>query len=409
MSSETNPKQILAWIGVLLVLGFSFWFGSKALREAKPASGDGLPGGRPPSTVIVKPVEEKEMVKTLKVTGSLRASQRAEVAAREAAAIDSVAVDEGDLVKSGDVLATLDGRRLLAQLAEAEAALTAAKAELTQRVAENERADKDAKMMAGLWEQQAIAERVFLDSVSAAKVANSRVDAANESISAAQKRLELLKVRRTDLEVSAPFDGRVVARHAEIGEWVTAGDPVVTLVSTGEIEAWLQLPERFTTEIKNETPESVELSLPGQAEPLRAEKFSVIGDVEGRSRRFNLIARIPDPENLLTPGTSVEAVVPIGKPELSLVVSSDAVLKSYAGSYVYVAAPQESFPPIATRIPVDVMFDRDGEAVLAPGGLKVGDSVIVEGNERLFPNTPLDPHPFAEARAGQSGGEPPGP
>ena len=409
MSSETNPKQILAWIGVLLVLGFSFWFGSKALREAKPASGDGLPGGRPPSTVIVKPVEEKEMVKTLKVTGSLRASQRAEVAAREAAAIDSVAVDEGDLVKSGDVLATLDGRRLLAQLAEAEAALTAAKAELTQRVAENERADKDAKMMAGLWEQQAIAERVFLDSVSAAKVANSRVDAANESISAAQKRLELLKVRRTDLEVSAPFDGRVVARHAEIGEWVTAGDPVVTLVSTGEIEAWLQLPERFTTEIKNETPESVELSLPGQAEPLRAEKFSVIGDVEGRSRRFNLIARIPDPENLLTPGTSVEAVVPIGKPELSLVVSSDAVLKSYAGSYVYVAAPQESGPPIATRIPVEVMFERDGEAVLAPGGLKVGDSVIVEGNERLFPNTPLDPHPFAEARAGQSGGEPPGP
>ena len=413
MNPTNIPKQApawsraLPWIGVLLILGVTLWLGSKALRDAKPDDGvaAGGGGGRPPSTVIYQPAEEKQTVQMLAVTGTLRAARRAEVAAREAAAVESVAVDEGDLVKTGAVLLTLDGRRVAAQLAEGEAALTAARAELVQRETENQRATKDEEMMAGLWDQQAVAERAYLDSVSAAKVASAREDASRESIAAAQKRLELLKVRQTDLEVKAPFDGRVVARHAELGEWLREGDPVVTLVSTGEVEAWLQLPERHADKLKADTPATVEI-LPGRREPIIAERFSLVSDVGGRSRRFDLIARIPDPDNQLTPGTSVQADVPIGKPERHLVVSSDAVLKSYAGSYVFIAADSENGPPVATRVAVEVLFERDGEAVLAEGQLKPGDRVIVEGNERLFPDTPLDPKPYAETRAGKGGGKP---
>ncbi|MFT4547449.1 MAG: RND family efflux transporter MFP subunit [Verrucomicrobiales bacterium] len=399
MSSNNNPKQVIAWFVVLLILGVTLWSGSKALREAKPEEAPAGPaGGRPPSTVIFQPAAEKEVVQLLTVTGTLRAARRAQVASREAAAVDSIEVSEGDLVEKGATLVTLDGRRIAAQLAEGQASLTAARAELAQREAEDDRAKEDAEMMSGLWDQKAIAKRQYLDSVSAAKVANSRVDAAREAIDASHKRLELLKVREVDLKVSAPFDGRVVARHTEIGEWLKEGDPVVTLVSTGEVEAWLQLPERHAAQLKTTTPGSVEIRLPGRDEPIRADKMSLISDVEGRSRRFNLIAHIPDPENTLTPGTSVEAIVPIGEPTIAIVVSSDAVLKSYAGTYVFIAAPGEQGPPVATRVPIEVQFERDGEAVLAPGELKLGDQVIVEGNERLFPNTPLNPQPFSTTR-----------
>jgi RND family efflux transporter MFP subunit len=408
MSPDTNRKQSLAWIGVLLVLGASLWFGSKALRNARSddAGGTGGGGGRPPSTVIFQAAEVKEMVQMLAVTGTLRAARRAEVAAREAAAVEAMHVEDGDLVKAGAVLVTLDGRRVAAQLAEGEATLTAARAELAQREAENDRAAQDEKMMAGLWDQKAVAEREYLDSVREAKVASSREDAAREAIEAAHKRLDLMKVRKVDLEVTAPFDGRVVARHTELGEWLREGDPVVTLVSTGEVEAWLQLPERHAAKLKADTPGAVQLRLPGRPEPIIAEKFSLVPDVEGRSRRFNLIARIPDPENLLTPGTSVQADVPIGKPAQRLVVASDAILKSYAGSYVYIVGDAKPGPPIASRVPVEVLFERDGVAVLAEGALKAGDRVIVEGNERLFPNTLLIPQPFSETRAGGDAGKP---
>ena len=146
MSTSPNRKQSLAWIGILCVLAASLWFGSKSLRDAEATAGGGpAAGGRPPSTVIFQLAEKKEMVQMLTVTGTLRAVRRAEVAARESAAVESMTVDEGDLVKEGRCCGTLDGRRLEAQLQEAEAALTAARAELAQREAEHERATQTRK------------------------------------------------------------------------------------------------------------------------------------------------------------------------------------------------------------------------------------------------------------------------
>ncbi len=400
MGSKTNSKQGLAWVGIIGVLGVTMGFGWKAMRDAKPAEGGpAAGGGRPPSTVIFKPAEEKDMVEYLAVTGDLRALRRADVAAREAAAVDSMEVNEGDLVQAGAVLAKLDGRRLAAQLAEAEAALTASRAELTQREAENDRARRDEDMMRALWEKKAVAEREYLDSAREAKVAIAKENAAREAIDAAQKRLDLLTVRKGDLEVTAPFKGRVVARHVERGEWLKEGDPVVTLVSSGEIEAWLQLPERHVAALKETGPDAVELRVSGSAAPIQSTELALVPDVDGRSRRFTLIARIPDPDNTLTPGTSVDATVPLGRPSPHLVVASDAVLQSFAGTYVLVVGDSEKGPPMARQIPVEVLFERNGEAVLAAGGLKAGDRVIVEGNERLFPNTPVNPQPWSETRA----------
>ncbi len=399
MNSRSLSRQTLAWAGVLILLLLTAWFGWKALRDARPESGAAKRAAARPSTVIVQPAVERDVVETLIATGTLRAVRRAEVAAREAAAVEALGAYEGDLVQADAVIAWLDPRRLEAQWQEANAALTAAKAELTQREAERQRTVLDEEMMRGLWDEKAVAEREYLDSVRELKVAEARENAAREGIEAARKRLDLLEVRRTDLEVRAPFTGRVVQRHTEVGEWLKEGDPVVTLVSTGEIEAWLQLPERHAEALKMAGPESVEMRLPGRSEAIRADKLTLIPDVEGRSRRFTLIAHIPDPENSLTPGSSVEARVPIGRPEKRLIVPSDAVLKSFSGDHVFIPEENGQGPPMAKRVLVEVLFERSGEAILAAGSLRPGDLVIVEGNERLFPNTPLDPRSPDEVRA----------
>lgn len=397
MSMNNSTRLGLAWLGILLLLAVTSWFGWKALRDSKPEAAGAAPA-QPPSTVIVKPVVERSVVEFLEVTGTLRAVRRSEVAARESAAVESIEVEEGDRVERGAVIATLDARRLAAQLEEASATLTAAEAELAQREAERERAVQDEDMMRGLWEERAVAERDYLDSLREMKVAEARENAAGEAISAATKRLDLLKVRQQDLAIKAPFDGEVVARHAELGEWLNEGDPVVTLSSTGEVEAWLQLPERHASLLRHTAPESVTMRIPGNSEEIRADRLSLVSDVDGRSRRFVLIAHIPDPDNSLTPGSSVRAQVSLGKAEPRLVIDADAVLKSYAGTYVFVPEPGEGGPPLSRQVPVEVLFERDGESVVRSEGLKPGSEVIVEGNERLFPNTPLDPRPWAETR-----------
>ena len=392
-------RQTLAWLLLVLILGVTSWFGWKALRDSKPAEASGPMGGPPPSTVIVKPAEMREVVDFVEATGTLRAARRSEVAARESSAIEELLVDEGDLVKANAIIARLDGRRLETQLQETQAALTAAEAELAQREAETERAVRDEEMMRGLWDERAVAEREYLDSIREMKVAEARQNAAREAIEAAKKRLELIEVRRGDLEIRAPFDGQVVARHAELGEWLNEGDPVVTLVSTGEVEAWLQLPERHAALLRGTAPSAVEVTIPGSAEAVRADRFSLVPDVDGRSRRFTLIAHISDPENRLTPGSSVRAQVPLGAPAEKLVVPADAILQSFSGAFVFIPQNQEGGPPIAQRVDVRVIFERNGESILEGDALKPGAPVIVEGNERLFPGTPLDPQPWSDTRA----------
>ncbi len=403
-------RSSLAWLAILALLGVTSYFGWKALRDAQPESAGGPGGGGfPPSTVIIKPAEKRKVVEILEVTGSLRAVRRSEVAALESSAISALEVDEGDRVKKGQLIARLDPRRLEAQIQEARATLTAARAELAQREAESERAVLDEEMMRDLWDDRAVAEREYLDSLREMKVAEARANAAHEAIAAAEKRLELLEVRQGDLEVKAPFDGQVVERHAELGEWLSEGSPVVTLISTGEVEAWLQLPERHVGLLREASPDAVELTIAGHRGAIQADRLSLVPDVDGRSRRFNLIAHIPDPDNVLTPGASVRASVPLGHPEERLVVASDAVMQGFDGNYVWITEPAGEGPPMPKKVPVEIAFERDGQAVLAGTTLDAGAPVIVEGNERLFPGTPLDPHPWSETRAIKAEAQAPNP
>lgn len=401
-------RVALGWLVVTVLLVVMAWFGWKALRDAKPEGESGRGGGgRPPSPVVVRPAESKEIVETLSVTGTLRAVRRAEVAARESSAVDELLVDEGDTVKSDAVLARLDPRRLQAQIQEASAALTSARADLSQREAERQRALQDEKMMRGLWEQRAVAEREYLDSVRELKVAEARADAASEMIEAAQQRLDLFELRKDDLEVRAPFDGRVLTLHTEMGEWLSEGAPVVTLVSSGEAEAWLELPERHARLLRETSPTSVEIEVTGSVDSIQADRFTVIPEVDGRSRSFTVVAHLPDPENRLTAGSSVTARVPLGAPARRVVVSSDAILTGYAGPYVFVPESSGEGPPVAKRVDVVVLFERGGEAILEDGGLKPGDEVIVEGNERLMPNAPVAPQAWKPG-GGEVSGTPAG-
>jgi excinuclease ABC subunit C len=114
-----NLRQVFAWLAVLAIFGITSYFGWKALRDAEPEKGGNGGGGRPPSTVIVRPVESREVVESLDVTGTLRAVRRSEVAATESSALVELAVREGDAVERGGVIARQDARRLDALLAEA--------------------------------------------------------------------------------------------------------------------------------------------------------------------------------------------------------------------------------------------------------------------------------------------------
>lgn len=380
-------------LAVIVVAGL--WFGLKAIREAPVVGEEGgeappAPMGMPPASVIVAPVESQVAAEEQRVTGSLRARSRAEVAAQESGAVEEVKVDEGDQVKKGDVVAKLDGRRLSAELAQAKARVTAAKATVTQREAESKRAAEDLKMKKELVESRAVSQKEFLDSEREAAVAAAMMQAANDELAAMESALELFEVRLDDLEVRAPFDGRVVARHVEPGEWVSAGTAVMTLVTSGEIEAWLNVPERFASSIEAA---GSDLAIVADGTGARADAKSVrrVADVDPRTRLFTVVATIDDSAGTFVPGMSVHADLPVGGATDRLAVPVDAIMVTRDETFVFRAgAPApEGGMPTSEKIPVTELFRRNGIAYLDSASLQAGDRVVVEGNERLFPGTPL--------------------
>lgn len=384
------------WVLLALVVFGGLWIGIQTLRKAEPvgaggpggaAGPGGAPQGPPPATVFVAPVVLQAVQQEREVIGSLRAVARAAVAAQESGKVNEVLVDVGDRVRKGDLLAKLDDRRIRAELAQQEAMTTAATSRIAERDAEAERAEQDLKMKEDLFSQRAVSEREFLDAKREAAVARARADAAADESRAAASALDLQKVRLEDFSVAAPFDGIVVERHIDGGEWLAPGEPVVTLVSTGTVEAWIQVPERYSGQI-NDAEAGLEIVADGSGLRAPAKSIRQVADVDATTRLFSVVVEVDDLDGKLVPGLSVRAGVPVGTREERLAVPFDAVIETAAGASVFRAAPGEGLP-VAERVAVEVLFRDSGSVYLASEQLKPGDRVVVEGNERLFPGTPL--------------------
>jgi multidrug efflux pump subunit AcrA (membrane-fusion protein) len=159
------------------------------------------------------------------------------------------------------------------------------------------------------------------------------------------------------------------------------------MVSVGEIEAWLQVPERFATIASSE---NIPVKLSATGKMVTATQLIPVPVADASSRTVQMIAILPDPENLLVPGLSVSADLPVTERIEQLMVPVNAVVRSYAGPGVFVPMKTPDSPlPVAKRIDVEILYQTDGYVFIRSEELKEGDEVIVEGNERLFPFQPL--------------------
>lgn len=385
-SHRIHPLVFLAL--VVLVIGVAWW-GIKTLSEAKPEDGPAAgagPGGPPPANVILAPVQSISSTQTHRVVGTLRSKSRSEIAAREAGPVLEITVDEGDVVEKDAVIARIDARRIQAQLAEARAEITVAEALVHQKKSRVKRTSIDLEMKEKLFAGNALSESEVLDARSASNVDNSVYKATEDSLKAAQSRLELLDVRLQDLEIRAPFAGRVIARHIELGEWAEPGDPVVTLVSSGDIEAWLQVPERYAAVARGT---KIPVTLTATGETVISKSLTMVPEAGAATRTLQMIALLPNPDDTLISGLSVTADLPVTDESERLAVPVNALSQSYAGPGIFVSQATGNGLPIAKRIPVEVLFQDNSLVYLKGDGLKAGDMVVVQGNERLNPGQSL--------------------
>jgi len=344
--------------------------------------------GPPPTPVRVDAVRNESVQEQRRVTGELRPLRRSLVASRESGVVTDLGVLEGQRVAAGDVICRIDARLLELRLEEALADVALAEATHDERVAELGRATSDLEAIEALSQRDAVNPKELRDARSTVAIATARRLQAERAVGVIRSRVDLLVQRLDDTQIRAPFDGTVVTRRIELGQWLAEGGAVVELLSHGAIEAWLDVPQEFAAAVgvAVQSAEAVRIRIDASRSFIEPTSLRRVPAIDVRARTFPVIATIEDPDGMLAPGMSVTGWVPTGARIDRLTLRRDAIMVGPTGAFVYVVrGGGDGQPASVAPAQVDVLFEVGDRAAISTRDLRPGDLVVIEGNERLHP------------------------
>ena len=344
--------------------------------DAGAAGAGGPPGGMqlPVEAVTVTP---QPLAGGLDTVGSLRADESVVVSPEVAGRITRIHFREGGSVNAGDPLFSLDGDSARAALAEAQANLANSRSAAA-------RAEQ-------LIDQQLIARSDY-DTLRAQQA----VDAAR--VASARTALSKMTLR-------APFAGQVGLREVSVGDYVSAGQDLVTLVRIDPIEVDFSVPE---TELQRLRPgQRLQLQVdafPGETFGGEVVAIDPVIDVDSRSVQVR--ARIANPDGRLRPGQFARLQLQARNQDTALLIPEQALMQQGEERFVYTVVDGK-----ASRVVVQTGARVPG-MVEVTSGLQAGDVVITAGHGKpmffegvgvmVVPTDEADGQP-APAAAGNDG------
>ena len=274
----------------------------------EPATVAETPGG-PPIEVATQVAASQPVADTVTVTGTVEPSRRASPGTKILGRVATVPVEEGQRVRSGQLLARLDDRDLRAAVHQAEAAVAMAEAQRTNALAQYER-------MQELIRRGAVTTKNLEDATAGYRVAEA-------GVAQAQANLDAARVTLGYAEVTSPLDGWVVTKRIEQGDMVAPGQPLFVVEDLEPVKVVAEVPERDVTGLAEGDVVRVELDALDLAEEARIERLVPSGDRQART--FELHTLLPNPEGRLKSGMFARVQLSRGSRE-ALLVPRDAVV-----------------------------------------------------------------------------------
>ena len=339
--------------------------------------------GPPPANVRLDAVREEIVSQQREATGQVVSLRRSAVATQEAGLVLELDLEQGESVERGQVIARLDDSRASLEVDRWHARIEADKALLDQRRAELARAERDFARIQQLAERASAGESEMYQASTQVQSQKAQAAEAEANLRVSQSELALAQRRLEDMVIRAPFDGRVISKQTEAGQWVSQGSSIVTIVSLKELEARADIPERSVGALQSGGGE-IEVFVPALGKRLPGRLIEIVPEADSLSRLFPIRISVEDPEGRLRPGMSLTAIVPTGESGPALTISEDAILRNAAGEFVYFDAGGT-----AQVAPITRLFSTGGRIAVRSPVLRAGSLLVVEGNERMFPSQPL--------------------
>jgi membrane fusion protein, multidrug efflux system len=319
--------------------------------------------------VTVANAESRDVPVEIQAIGTVQAFSTVSVRPQITGPIMQVHFQEGDEVKAGHLLFTLDPRPWEAALKQAQANLKRDEAQLTNARLQFERTSN-------LFESKIASQQDFDTAEATYRGADGTVQADIAAITNAQVNLDYTTIR-------APIEGRTGSPAVKQGNVVKAPDDVlVTITQIHPIYVAFAVPEQHLPIIRRRSSEAVlpvSAVAPGDAGPRSVGELSFINNtVDTNTGTILLKATYANTNSVLWPGQFVQVSLTLSNLQNATVVPSQAVQAGQNGEYIFVVKPDSTVEPR----PVSASITYQGLRVISEG-IKSGDVVVTDGQLRL--------------------------
>ena len=365
------------------------------------------PDAAPTPTASVAPVTRGDLSSTLTVAGAFQPYQEVELHAKVSGYIRRINVDIGDRIRTGQVIATLEVPELNAQVAAAQAQIrhsqseiarardgvTLAEANHSALHAAYTRLSEASTRRPGLIAAQELDDARAKDQDAEAKIneAKSALEAAKEQLGISQAENQRVKSLEDYSIVTAPFNGVVTMRYADVGSLIQAGTtsdtqsmPVVKLAQSDLLRLRMPVPEEDVPFIKPGGDVQIKLQATGKTIPGKIVRFT--RELTSSTRTMLAEVDVPNPDLALSTGMTAEAAIVLQTQKNVLIVPAGAVLKSSGQAYVLIVDANNHIQKRTVTLGI-----QGPDRIEIAQGLAEHESVIVSGQENYQPGQTVRP------------------
>lgn len=341
----------------------------------------------PPVPVQVAVAVQQDVPRVIESIGNVQSLRTVSIKSQVDGIIAQIHFHEGDDVKAGDQLVTLDRRPF-------ENSLRIARADLINAQAEASRAAADAARYQNLDQKDAISKEQYAQILTRAETTRAQVLAKEAAVGNAELQFGYTEIR-------APIAGRTGQLVLHEGALVKANDSgfsIVTINQLSPVGVAYAVPESSLDEIRTaNAAQRLNVIVTERNSGLKRDNGQlafVDNTVDAATGMITLKAVFANDDAALWPGRFVNVRTEVGVDRAVIVVPATAVLTSQSGSTIYVVKPDQTVELRNVKIARSM-----GDNVIVAEGIKGGETVVTDGQLRLVPGVRIEPKTLAAAAA----------
>jgi multidrug efflux system membrane fusion protein len=329
------------------------------------------PAGRPPVPVLVGTVSQRTVPVQIQAIGSGESYATVSVKSQVQGEIQRAYFRDGQFVKQGDLLFTVDPAPFEASLAQAQANLAKDEAQLTY-------AESTLKQNTTLYQEGIIAQNQY-------DQYRSNAGSLAASVQADKAAIQTAKIQVGYCSIRSPISGKAGALLVDPGNVIqSANTSLVVINQISPIYVDFSVPQQYLPEIQAERarrPLRVEAVIPNDTAPPEWGTLTFVNNtVDSTTGTILLKGRFPNAAHRLWPGQYVNVTLTLSEETHATIAPSPAVQTGQNGDFVYVVKPDHT---VAYQ-PVTVGRVYDGYTVIEKG-LTPGETVVTDGQLMLYP------------------------